>query len=145
MSDVVRLTLDPTLAPITKLPTFTVTVELLALNEPIVNPVDLTFDVEELSATVILIELAFRLAVLFPIWTPDVEMLTFEPTFALLLKLPTLVITADELTNELTVELPTRNVDVDDVRLAIPTDVTDVLLAIKLDPTVKLSTLTVPV
>ena len=36
-SDVVRLTLEPTFAPIAKLPTLTVIVELLALNEPTTN------------------------------------------------------------------------------------------------------------
>jgi hypothetical protein len=66
-SDVVRLTLEPTFAPMTKLPTLTVIVELLALNEPTTNPVGDIFEVDELLATDIKIELAFKLAVLFPI------------------------------------------------------------------------------
>ena len=66
-SDVVRLTLEPTFTPITKLPTLTVIVELLALNEPTTNPIGDRFAVDELLATEIKIELAFKFEVLFPI------------------------------------------------------------------------------
>ena len=135
-SDVVRLTFEPTLAPITKLPTLTVIVELLALNEPTTNPVDDMFAVDVLSATDIKTELAFKLTVLFPIVIPDVETPTLDPTLALVLKIPTLVKTDDEFTKEFTLELPTRIDDVAAVRLAMPVDVTVVLFATKFDPTV---------
>ena len=61
------MTFEPTLAPITKLPTLTVSVEVLALNEPTTKPAGDMLDVEVLSDTDIKMELAFRLAVLFPI------------------------------------------------------------------------------
>lgn len=76
---------------------------------------------------------------------PDVDTPTLDPTLALVLKIPTLVRTDDELTKEFTLELPTRIDEVAAFRLAIPVDVTVVLFAIKFDPTVKLAALTVPV
>lgn len=62
-----KFTFEPTFAPITKLPTLTVTVEVLALNEPIANPVGDTFDVDVALAIEIKTELVIRLAVVFPI------------------------------------------------------------------------------
>ena len=70
---------------------------------------------------------------------------TFDPTFALVLKLPTFVERDEELTKEFTDELPTLIVDVSAVKFALPVEVTNVLFDINLDPTVKLAALTVPV
>lgn len=71
-------------------------------------------------------------------------MLTFEPTLALVLKLPTPVDKDDEFINEFTDELPILSVDVADVKFALPTEVSNVLFAIVLEPTFKLVALTIP-
>ena len=100
IEEVVKLTFAPTLAPVLKLPVAIVTTVLLTTVEPIVKLEVERFAVEPASDIFNRVELAFKLAVLLPIWIEDVVKLTFAPTLAPVLKSPVAIVRILLLTTE---------------------------------------------
>ena len=118
---------------------------LLTAEAPTNNPSGDMFDVDVEFDTLTTELVIVELAVLFPSSNEVFDNLTFAPTFAPTEKFPVPIEIVEELTNEFTELLPTLKEEVAAVRLANPSEVKAVLLAIKLDPTVWLNAFTVPV